>query len=112
MIIHIGSNDISKGIPVKKIIDNVDTASQRLQEVKPGIKITLSSIFLHGYDPPKNVNVVEANQALKRYCLTKGWDFIDHGNIAFKHLDKGGMHLTPEGNRLFARNLLAHTKSG
>ena len=72
----------------------------------------LSSIFLQGYDPPKNVNVVEANQALKRYCLTKGWDFIDHGNIAFKHLDKGGMHLTPEGNRLFARNLLAHTKSG
>ena len=112
VIIHIGSNDISKGIPVKKIIDNVDTASQRLQEVKPCIKITLSSIFLQGYDPPKNVNVVEANQALKRYCLTKGWDFIDHGNIAFKHLDKGGMHLTPEGNRLFARNLLAHTKSG
>ena len=112
VIIHIGSNDISKGIPVKKIIDNVDTAGQRLQEVKPNIKITLSSIFLQGYDPPKNVNVVEANQALKRYCLTKGWDFIDHGNIAFKHLDGGGMHLTPEGNRLFARNLLAHTKSG
>ena len=81
VIIHIGSNDISKGIPVKKIIDNVDTAGHRLQEVKPGIKITLFSIFLQGYDPSKNADVVEANQALKRCCLTKGWDFIEHGNI-------------------------------
>ena len=112
VVILIGCNDISKGIPVKKIIDNVDSAGQRLQEVKPGMKRTLSSIFLEGYDPPRNVNVVEANQALKRYCLTNGWDFIDHGNITSKHLDLSGIHLTPEGNRLFARNLLAHTKSG
>ena len=96
VIIHIGGNDIYKGIPVEKIIDNVDSTGQRLQEVKPGIKITLSSVFLQGYDPPKNANVVEPNQALKRYCLTKGWDFIDHGNIAFRHLDGGGIHLTPE----------------
>ena len=45
VIIHIRSNDISKGIPFNEIIGNVDTASQRLQEVKAGIKITLSSIF-------------------------------------------------------------------
>ena len=83
-----------------------------MKEIKQGVKITFSSIFLQGYDPPKNANVVEANQALKRLFLTKGWDFIDHGNIAFRHLDGGGMHLTPEGNRLFASNLLAHAKSG
>ena len=81
-------------------------------EIKHDVKITLSSIFPQGYDPPQNVNVAEANLALKRYCLRKGWDFIDHGNIAFKHLDAGGMHLTPEGNRLFARNQLAHTMCG
>ena len=80
--------------------------------MKHDVKITLSSIFLQGNDPQKNVNVVEANLALKRYCLTKGWDFIDHGNIAFKHFDARGMHLTPEENRLFPSNLLAHTKCG
>ena len=90
----------------------MDMAGQRLQEMKHDVKITLSSIFLQGYDPPKNVNVVEANHALKRYCITKRWDFIDYGNIAFRHLDVGGMHLTVEGNRLFANNILAHTKFG
>ena len=59
-----------------------------------------------------NINVVETNLALRRYCLSRGWDFIDHSNIAFKHLDEGGMHLSPEGNRLFARNRTAHAKSG
>ena len=73
--------------------------------MKHDVKITRSSIFLQGYDPVKNVNIVEANHALKRYCITKGWDVIDHGNIAFRHLDVGGMHLTPEGNHLLANNI-------
>ena len=78
--------------------------------MKHDVKITLLSIFLQGYDPPKKVNVVEANHALKRYCITKGWDFIDHRNIDFRHLDAGDMHFKPEGNHLFANNILAHTK--
>ena len=87
-------------------------AGQRLQELKHDVKMTLWSRILQGYDPPKNANVVEANHALKRYCIAKGSDFIDHGNIAFRHLDGGGMHLTAEGNHLFANNILAHTKFG
>ena len=93
VITHVGSNDISKGSSINKLIANVDMAGQRLQEMKYDVKITLSSIFLQGYDPPKNVN-----HALKRYCITKGWDFIGHGNISFRHLDVGGMHLTAESN--------------
>ena len=104
VIIHVGSNDISKGSSINKLIANVDMAGQRLQEMKYDVKITLSSIFLQGYDPRKNVNVVEANHALYHYCITKGWDFIGHGNISFRHLDVGGMHLTAEGNHLFANN--------
>ena len=50
--------------------------------------------------------------AKRRYCLSQGWDFMEDNNIAFRHLDKGGMPLSLEGNRLFARNLNSHAKSG
>jgi len=33
----------------------VGMAGQTLQDIKHDVMITLSSIFLQGYDPPKNV---------------------------------------------------------
>ena len=94
-IIHIGSNDISKFIPGDQIVKNVTKAGKHLQVLNPKVTITVSSIFVQKYDTPKNLIIVETNAALRRLCLTQGWDFLEHGNIGFKHLDKGGMHLTP-----------------
>ena len=112
VVIHIGSNDISKNVPQQRIIDNIDSMGKKLKEINPDLRITMSSIFVQTYNTTKNINVVEANQAIKKYCLSKGWDFINHYNISFRHLDNKGMHLTAEGNRLFARNLIAHAKHG
>ena len=112
VIIHIGSNDIAKGIQQDKIVKNIDFTTKKLKDLNPDVKLTVCSIFLQGYDTPRNVKVIEVNQAIKRYCLTQGLDYIDHGNIAFKHLDHGGMHLSPEGNRLFAKNINSHVMSG
>ena len=112
VIIHIGSNDIAKGIQQAKIVKNIDFTTKKLKDLNPDVKLTVSSIFLQGYDAPRNVKVIEVNQAIKRYCLTQGLDCINHGNIAFKHLDHGGMHLSPEGNRLFAKNINSHVMSG
>ena len=111
-MIHIGSNDVSKGIQQVKIFENVHSASKRLKDTNLDIKISVSFVFLQGYDTLKNIKVIEINRALKHLCLTQGWEYIDHGNIAFRHLDKGGMHLTPAGNRLFARNVIGHVQSG
>ena len=87
--IHIGSNDVSKGIQQEKIVENVHSASKRLRDINPDIKISVSSVFLQGYDTPKNIRVIEINRALMHLCLTQVWEYIDHGNIAFRHLDKG-----------------------
>ena len=112
VIIDIGSNDVSKGIKQEKIVENVHSARKQLRDINPDIKISVSSVFLQGYDTPKNTRVIEINRALKHLCLNEGWEYIDHGNIAFRHLDKGGMHLTPDGNKLFARNVIGHVQSG
>ena len=69
-------------------------------------------MFFQGCDTPKNISLIEINKAIKLLRLSQGWDFIDHGNIAFRHLDKDGMHLTYEANRLFARNLVEQISLG
>lgn len=112
VIIHIGSNDIAKGVQVETLINNIDTAAKELQKKNPNVRIACSKIFLQKYNPSLNAKVVEANDALKLHCFSQGWDCIEHGNIAFKHLLNDGMHLNPEGNRLFANNLTKHVKSG
>ena len=78
----------------------------------PSLSISVSSIFLQTYNSPFNINIIEANKALRRYCLTHGYDFISHGNIAFKHLLPDGMHLSPEGYCLLAKNILEHLGRG
>ena len=105
MIVHTGSNDISKGMKKERIVDNIHTACRKFTDVNPNIKVSVSSIFLQKYDTPKNLEIVETNAALQRHCLSNGWDFINHSNIAFKHIDTNGMHITPEGNSIFSKNL-------
>ena len=110
IIIHIGSNDISKGIPSKTVINNIDEACKNLHQKNPDANIAISSILFQRYNPSLNLKIVETNDLIRKYCLTQGWDYIPHGNIGFKHLLSGGMHLNPEGNRLFARNITDHLK--
>ena len=108
VIIHVGSNDISKRIEEQFLVQNIELIGKHLVEMNPSVRVTISSIFLQTHNTAKYLNVVEANSLLKQLCLTKGWDFINYPNISFKHLDDCGMHLTPEGNSLFARNLAFH----
>ena len=108
LIIHVGINDTSKGIKEQVIVQNIELKGKHLVEMNPRARVNISSIFLQTYKTSKNLHVVEANSLLKQLYLTKGWDFINHPNISCKHLDDGGMHLTPEGNSLCARNLAIH----
>ena len=61
VIIHIGSNDIAKGIQQDKIVKNIDFTTKKLKDLNPDVKVTVSSIFLQGYDTPRNVKVIGAN---------------------------------------------------
>ena len=112
VIIHVGSNDTSKNVEKDKVVNNISLACRRLREINPNVRIAVSSIFLQKYETPKNLHIVETNAALERFCFSNGWDFVNNSNIPFKHIDQWGMHLTPEGYRLFASNLNTHLISG
>ena len=100
-----------KELSQKKITGIVHFACERLKEINPEIKIPVSSVLFQGYDTPKNISVIEIHNASKHFYPSQGWDSIDHGNIAFRHLDKTGMHITSEVNRLFVNNISDHIQS-
>ena len=54
----------------------------------------------------------KTNLLLRELCYHQSWDFLDHGNINFNHLDQGGMHLTHEGIHLSAKNITDHVFRG
>ena len=66
VILHVGSNDISKGVKQERVIKSMDMACARLKEINPKISITLSSILLQKNDTPKNLRIVETSAALER----------------------------------------------
>ncbi len=76
--------------------------------MKNNVRISISAIFLRGDKTNLNQKIVETNEALKKYCACHGMDFINHGNITFKHLSNDKLHLNPNGATIFTRNLIGH----
>ncbi len=110
VIIHIGTNDLSTKTP-KAIVHHVENIIQSLKSKNANVNIAISSVFLQKKNTSLNVKAVETNEALKYYCNMHGIDFIDNSSVGFRHLLEDGLHLNESGNKLFARNLLAHVKS-
>ena len=66
IIVHIGSNEISKGIKKERIVDNIDKACRKFRDVNPNVEVSVSPICLQKYDTPKNLEIVETNGALQK----------------------------------------------
>ena len=75
--------------------------------------MAISAIFLQGSElAQNNRNISKTNLLLRELCYDQSWDFLDHGNIDFNHLDQGGMHLTGESIDVFANNITDHVFCG
>ena len=111
LIIHAGCNDIKSRCP-KAIVNSIEAAAKHYLNRNTNLHISISSIFLRKDDTTLNAKIVETNSALKALCLAQGLDFIDHGNIAFRHLSHDGLHLSPDGIQLFAKNINSHITFG
>ena len=60
--------------------------------------------------PELNLKIMDINEALKKLCLQKGYDFIDNSNIGFRHLAKDKSHINKNGQRILTSNSLNHLK--
>ena len=55
-----------------------------------------------------NLQTIDMNVCLKKFCIQKGISYIDDSGIKEFHLGKRKLHLNKKGNTAFAKSLLHH----
>ena len=107
VVIHIGSNNISK-TNYKTI--NVQDLAQRIIDIGLkcklyGVRITISSILTRS-SAQQNQVIGKVNDLLKSLCVTNGFHYISNEMIDHRMLWKDGIHLTDDGTKILAANVL------
>ena len=103
IILHTGTNDLSKSTPVQVADNIVDLA--RMIESESDAEIILSEIVITEDNiPDDKINTV--NKLVNRYTNQNGWAIMWNDNITKHHLDGRGLHLNEESISVTGSNLI------
>ena len=61
---------------------------------------------LHRSDKDFSKEISELNVKLKKYCLGRGFIYIDNGNVNESCLNNSKLYLNKKGTDLFTKNIL------
>ena len=107
VIAHVGVNNIEFDSE-EDILDKFANISDSYYDMT---KLTFSKIIRRSDKPFLNQKIDSINCQLEKMCLNKGHDFIDNNNIKFDHLNRGGLHINPTGQKRLAMNFITQIKS-
>ena len=119
ILIEIGADDFSKGIPEENVMENIFSIAHKLRKALPSSKIVVQGIipvnptfknFPKGYS--QNDRFFTVNEQLRRYALKIGYTYVDlysgfvdtKGQLETKYTTDG-VHLTPAGYERWASRL-------
>ena len=104
ILLHVGTNDLTKGINTMKNVRKCVEAIRELDNSE-NIQIGFSSI-MHRSDKDFSKEISELNVKLKKYCLGRGFIYIDNDNVNESCLNNSKLHLNKKGTNLFSKNIL------
>ena len=107
VIAHVGVNNIEFESE-EDILDKFANISDSFYDMT---KLTFSGIIRRSDKPFLNQKIDSINCQLEKMCLNKGHDFIDNNNVKFGHLNRGGLHINPTGQKRLAMNFITQIKS-
>ena len=102
LIIHVGTNDLTKGVNTMKKIRKCVEVVREIDNTE-NIQIGFSSIIQRADKDFSN----EINIKLKNYCSGKGFIFVDNDNINESCLNNSKLHLNKKGTQRLAKNILS-----
>ena len=110
VIIHIGSNDITKSnyknVNTKELAERIANIGLKCRMY--GVRnIAVSSILVRN-DPLINEKVNETNFYLKEFCNINGLHYICNNNICSTMLWKDGLHLSNKGTTVLSNSFLQY----
>ena len=103
ILLHAGTNDLTKGINTMKNVRKCVEAIRELDNSE-NIQIGFSSI-VQGSDKDFSKEISELNVKLKKYCLRRGFIYIDNDNINESCLNNSKLYLNKKGTSLFSKNI-------
>ena len=104
ILLHVGTNDLTKGINTMKNVRKCVEAIRELDNSE-NIQIGFSSI-MHRSDKDFSKEISELNVKLKKYCLGRGFIYIDNNNVNESCLNKSKLHLNKKGTNFLSKNIL------
>jgi hypothetical protein len=105
MVIHVGTNDISKGAEPKAVVNGIEDLCKGIVNSNKSIQIAISEIITRD-NLELNTKIKTANELLNNICLKHGWQIIQHRNIHVNNLNASGLHLNRVGTSLLAKNFI------
>ena len=103
IIVHAGTNDITKR---EDTIKNIEEMVSEAKRMSPSTNIVVSELVVRHDSPQKKQKSEELNTKIKDLAKMLQIPVICHANINSRCLGKGQLHLNQRGNGFFARNLL------
>ena len=97
LIIHVGTNDLTKGINTMKKVRKCVEVIREIDKTE-NIQIGFSSIIQRA-DKDFSNEIKETNIKLKNYCLGKGFIFVNNDNINELCLNNIKLHLNKKGTQ-------------
>ena len=98
--LHIGTNDLKSKAP-NDITNGIVDLAKTVQSTC-GAEVVLSELTTCKDAHKESVKSV--NKLLIKYSKQHYWSLVHHSNITEKVLNRGGLHLTKQGNELLYKN--------
>ena len=98
--LHIGTNDLKSKAP-NDIANAIVDLAKTIQSTC-GAEVVLSELTTRKDAHKESVKSV--NKLLIKYSKQHHWSLVRHSNITEKVLNRGGLHLTKQGNELLYKN--------
>ena len=97
---HIGTNDLKSKTP-NDVANSIVDLAKTIQSTC-GAQVVLSELTTRKDAHKESVKSV--NKLLIKYSKQHHWTLVRHSNITEKVLNRGGLHLTKQGNELLYKN--------
>ena len=104
ILLHVGTNDFTKGINTMKNVRKCLKAICELDNSE-NTQTGFSSI-MHRSDKDFSKEISELNVKLKKYCLGRGFIYIDNDNVNESCVNNSKLHLNKKVTDLFSKNIL------
>ena len=102
IIVHVGTNDISKGIANTN--DNLKSIVETIHEISPGSQVYFSEILMRTDLDGSFSKVKKKNEELSKFCSDRNIGIVGNADIDYSCLAKRGLHLNPKGLKKLALN--------